>query len=306
MKITIFKMGLAFATIFGSVTQPNDILTAQNDKNSLQTNTMLDLVLPPGMPVRIETVALEDNDASKMKYRITNLSDGNITAIKWRILFFAHGMYKNTEEQVDVITVPPKSTKDEYVYLDNNVDNVSHLAIGVEEVVGLSGVWSVPSPALEARAKAQVMNQSCEAPTARYEPNQTITDKDKAEIYQNVLEQLFSRKELLEMFSLENKERLILSRENINFTFSPQVSGIVFSILEPDEIQRNADQAGLVSFLRFGSVEAEGSNVKVTLEYLKRAKAGKSIIPCCGGYVFFYRRESDSWIVKDVSKYRIL
>jgi hypothetical protein len=307
MKSIIPGPGLAFTMILYLTMHMNINVASFGGKSFSQINAALDLIKTSGIPIRMENATLEDRATLKVRYHLINLSDDNITAIKLRILFFDKNEdYKNVEEQVDVVKISPKSTKESFFYLDNKVDEGTHLAIAVQEVIGLSGVWSVEPRALEEMVKARIRNLPCDVLTAHYHANQTITNEDKAEIYQDTLEQLFSNKDLLEIFSLENKERLILSRENINFPFVPRMSPVILIMLDAHELQRKADQVGMLKFLRFRSVEAVVIYIKVTLEYLNRAATGRLSTPCCGGYVFSYRKESGRWTGKYIDNYRIL
>jgi hypothetical protein len=301
----MLKMGLVCAMILclaalGKVTGAGD-----SDKSASQMDIAFDPIPISGIPIRIENAVLEDKDTSRVKYRFTNLSGETITTIKLRILFFdREGKYERVEEQLDVIEAPPRSTAGGFFYLNNEIVDGNRLAIVIQEAVGASGVWSVDPQASEEMAKAHIMGRPFQAPAAQYSANQTVTDADKAEICRDALDQVLRRKELSAVFSLENKKELFLSKENINFNFSPKMPRLV--LLEPDEIQMTANQLGVVMFLRFGGIEPRGADVHVTLEYLKRVGPGKLFTPCCGGYVFFYRKESGTWTGRYIDSYRIL
>lgn len=95
---------------------------------------------------------------------------------------------------------------------------------------------------------------------------QKISDKDQAEIIKLTLERALVAKEIPDYHLIKDKENIVLSTENIDPNLVPNIPGVNLILLDPDEIQENADLEGDFLYLRFEQVKVENSKVIISLD----------------------------------------
>ena len=90
-----------------------------------------------------------------------------------------------------------------------------------------------------------------------------LTDGDKTEIMKMTLELALATGVFAHII---DKEKMILSTENIDPNLVPKMPGVNLTLLDPDEIQERADRECDFLFLRFRQMQINGWRVIVSLD----------------------------------------
>ena len=94
-----------------------------------------------------------------------------------------------------------------------------------------------------------------------------VTARDKAEIVRLALEwALVAKKTPDSPLYFSEMENIILSVENIEAVVLPQMPGVNLALLQPEEIQKKADEDGDYLYLRFLQLEVSKSEAQVSLD----------------------------------------
>jgi hypothetical protein len=131
-----------------------------------------------------------------------------------------------------------------------------------------------------------------------------LTDEDRAEIISQMLKREIARiKEERSKYERQRKGNLTLtlSRRNIKPSLVPDIPGVKFILIDPEEIEKRIKEALGISYLAFDKFEVKGPVVKVSLSNVDRG-AGR-IRPFI--YVktneYEYRKEDGKWVGKLVN-----
>jgi hypothetical protein len=129
-----------------------------------------------------------------------------------------------------------------------------------------------------------------------------VTERDKAEIVRLSLQWALVDKKIPDYrLYFSEMENIILSVENIEAGLLPQIPGVNLTLLQPEEIQKKADEEGDFLYLRFLQLEVSNSEAKVSLD--STWAVGKdSQETHHAGYARCnaeYRRESGEWEINE-------
>ena len=98
-------------------------------------------------------------------------------------------------------------------------------------------------------------------------PDADVTERDKAEIVRLSLQWALVDKKIPDYrLYFSEMENIILSVENIEAGVLPQMPGVNLTLLQPEEIQKKADEEGDFLYLRFLQLEVSNSEAKVSLD----------------------------------------
>ena len=129
-----------------------------------------------------------------------------------------------------------------------------------------------------------------------------VTERDKAEIVRLSLQWALVDKKIPDYrLYFSQMENIVLSTENIEAGLLPQIPGVNLTLLQPEEIQKKADEEGDFLYLRFLQLEVSNSEAKVSLD--STWAVGKdSQETHHAGYARCnaeYHRESGEWIINE-------
>ena len=130
-----------------------------------------------------------------------------------------------------------------------------------------------------------------------------VTERDKAEIVRLSLQWALVDKKIPDYrLYYSEMENIILSVENIEAGLLPQIPGVNLTLLQPEEIQKKADEEGDFLYLRFLQLEVSNSEAKVSLD--STWAVGKDSQEMHhAGYARCnaeYRRESGEWEINEL------
>ena len=129
-----------------------------------------------------------------------------------------------------------------------------------------------------------------------------VTERDKAEIVRLALQWALVDKKIPDYrLYFSEMEDIILSAENIEADVLPQMPGVNLTLLQPEEIQRKADEERDFLYLRFLQLEVSNSEAKVSLDSTW-AVAKDSQEMHHAGYARCnaeYHRESGGWEINE-------
>lgn len=121
-----------------------------------------------------------------------------------------------------------------------------------------------------------------------------LTDEDKAEIVNQILEDALIKKNIPDY---NPKGKFILSTENIKPDWVKPLPKIKLNLMTPDEIQSKADNKGDFLYLSFAEFAPKGKCVLVTLEngWAKGKRSDKYYLSG-GGSIFLYHKKAGKWV----------
>jgi hypothetical protein len=122
-----------------------------------------------------------------------------------------------------------------------------------------------------------------------------LTDGDKTEIMKMTLELALAPGVFAHII---DKEKMILSTENIDPNLVPKMPGVNLALLDPDKIQEKADREGDFLFLRFKQMQINGWRVMVSLDNIWAiGKNSQSRYLSGGGFtISYYRGLFGGWV----------
>ena len=121
-----------------------------------------------------------------------------------------------------------------------------------------------------------------------------LTDKDKAQILKSILLEIDFLNRGLRVG--ERKDVVYLSTANISPELVPEIPGVNFTLLSPEEVEGKS-KTGL-GYYAFGEFKVKGSKVLVSFGYTWRNDRGRAISYQMTYYE--YRKVSGNWKGKDV------
>jgi hypothetical protein len=127
--------------------------------------------------------------------------------------------------------------------------------------------------------------------------NNVITD-DEAQVVRLTLERALLAQEIPDYHIITDKSNIVLSTQNLDRGWVPQLDGINILLLDPKEIQAKADREGDYLYLRFRELEVqEDGRIIVSLSNVwAQGKNSKVIHLSGGGFTIEYHRENDIWV----------
>jgi len=129
-----------------------------------------------------------------------------------------------------------------------------------------------------------------------------VAERDKAEIVRLSLQWALVDKKIPDYrLYFSEMENIILSVENIEAGVLPQMPGVNLTLLQPEEIQKKADEEGDFLYLRFLQLEVSNSEAKVSLDSTWAVGKDSQEIHHAG-YARCnaeYHRESGEWIINE-------
>ncbi len=128
--------------------------------------------------------------------------------------------------------------------------------------------------------------------------NSKITEDDKAQVVQLSLERALVNQEIPDYHIIADKVNIVLSTENIDPAWVPQLNDINFILLIPKEIQAKADNEGDYLYLHFREIEVqEDGRIIVSLDNIWAiSKNSKVAYLSGGGFTIEYHRENGVWV----------
>lgn len=131
-----------------------------------------------------------------------------------------------------------------------------------------------------------------------------LTDEDRAEIVSQMLKLEIARLEE-ERAKYETRRKgdltLTLSTQNIKPSLVPDIPGVKFNLIEPEEIQKRIKEARGVSYLGFDKFEVMGPLVTVSLSNVHRGAGRIRPFIYIKTNEYEYRKEDGKWVGKLVN-----
>ena len=130
-----------------------------------------------------------------------------------------------------------------------------------------------------------------------------LTDEDRAEIVSQTLKREIALiKEERSKYERGRKGNLTLtlSTQNIKPSLVPDIPGVKFILIEPEEIEKRIKEARGISYLAFDKFEVKGSVVMVSLSNVFRGAGRIRTFISIRTNKYEYRKEDGKWIGKFV------
>lgn len=126
----------------------------------------------------------------------------------------------------------------------------------------------------------------------------TITDVDKAEVIRLTLERALLAREIPDYGLIADKANIVLSTENFDAAWLPQLEGVNIILLDSEALQAKADQEGDFLYLRFQEIEIRNNrSMIVSLDNVWAvSKSTTHVYLSGGGFHIEYHRENGKWI----------
>jgi hypothetical protein len=130
--------------------------------------------------------------------------------------------------------------------------------------------------------------------------NSKITEDDKAQVVQLSLERALVNQEIPDYHIIADKVNIVLSTENIDPAWVPQLNDINITLLNPKEIQAKADNEGDYLYLRFRefAIQNDGRIIVSLDNTWAVSKNSKVMYLSGGGFTIEYHRENGIWVGK--------
>ena len=131
-----------------------------------------------------------------------------------------------------------------------------------------------------------------------------LTDEDRAEIVNQMLSREIARlKEERSKYERRRKGNLTLtlSTQNIKPSLVPDIPGVKFILIEPEEIEKRIKEARGTSYLAFDKFEVKGPLVKVSLSNVFRGAGRIRTFISIQTNEYEYRKEDGKWVGKFVN-----
>ena len=131
-----------------------------------------------------------------------------------------------------------------------------------------------------------------------------LTDEDRAEIVSQMLKREVARiKEERSKYEKGRKGNLTLtlSTQNIKPSLVPDIPGVTFNLIEPEEIQKRIKEARGISYLAFDKFEVRRRLVSVSLSKVFRGAGRIRTFISIQTNEYEYRKEDGKWVGKLVN-----
>ena len=131
-----------------------------------------------------------------------------------------------------------------------------------------------------------------------------LSDEDRAEIVSQMLKREIARiKEERSKYERRRKGdlTLTLSTQNIKPSLVPEISGVKFFLIEPEEVEKRIKEARGISYLAFDKFEVKGPVVTVSLSNVDRGAGRIRAFIYIKTNEYEYRKEGGKWVGKLVN-----
>ena len=131
-----------------------------------------------------------------------------------------------------------------------------------------------------------------------------LTDEDRAEIVSQMLKREIARiKEERSKYERRRKGdlTLTLSTQNIKPSLVPEIPGVKFFLIEPEEVEKRIKEARGISYLAFDKFEVKGPLVSVSLSNADRGAGRIRAFIYIKRNEYEYRKEGGKWVGKLVN-----
>ena len=133
----------------------------------------------------------------------------------------------------------------------------------------------------------------------------TETEKDRADIIRLSLQWALVDKKISDYALLEDPQNVVISSENIDGTLLP-IPGVNLILLDPQAIQKKANQEGDFLYLVFKQVEVNGSSAEVSLENTWAVgKDTRRGYLSGGGARIAFDKKSGGWVLREILSFWI-
>lgn len=125
-----------------------------------------------------------------------------------------------------------------------------------------------------------------------------LSAEEQSELLRLTLTRALIAQEIPDYGLLEDPTNVVLSTENIDPALAPEVEGVTFELLTPDEIQARADEEGDFVYLVFDRFESSAEDEATVSLSSRWAIAADSdmIYLSGGGFTIEYAKVGDNWI----------
>lgn len=164
------------------------------------------------------------------------------------------------------------------------------------DIAGLSaGTYTVDVNGVQAQFTLDQDNVAQPEPTDA--SGADLSAEDRAELIRLTLERALVDQEIPDYGLLPDPNNVVLSSENIDVSLVPELPGINFTVLSPEEIQQKANEEGDFLYLRFDDIAVDSAD-KVTVRLSNAwaiAADSDTAYLSGGGFAVEYTRGSDGW-----------
>lgn len=172
-------------------------------------------------------------------------------------------------------------------------DRWNRLFVGIAALVLLvcAGPW---------RASADLNAKAYRGVPLAHEDDLKLTDEDRAEIVSQTLKREIAliKEERSKYERRKGILTLTLSTQNIKPSLVPDIPGVKFILIEPEEIEKRIKEARGISYLAFDKFEVKGSVVMVSLSNVFRGAGRIRTFISIRTNKYEYRKEDGKWIGK--------
>jgi hypothetical protein len=121
---------------------------------------------------------------------------------------------------------------------------------------------------------------------------------DKAQVVRLTIERALFAQEIPDYQLIADQSNIVLSTQNLDRAWVPQLDGINIILLDPKEIQAKADHEGDYLYLRFRELEIQkDGRIIVSLDNVWAvSKNSRLLYLSGGGFTIEYRRENGRWV----------
>ena len=175
-------------------------------------------------------------------------------------------------------------------------DRWNRLFVGIAALVLL--ICAGPLP-----ASADLNAGAYRGDSRAQEDDLKLTDEDRAEIVSQTLKREIARiKEERAKYERRRKGdlTLTLSTQNIKPSLVPNIPGVKFVLIEPEEIEKRIKEARGISYLAFDKFEVKGPVVTVSLSNVYRGAGRIRTFIYIKTNEYEYRKEDGKWVGKFV------
>lgn len=297
----IFTM-LVCSTIMASLAWGNNIFLTNNGQQNLPTRS----IQIEHMPIHVDTIiSTKIERLYRIEYGVRNLGNEPIVSIKWSLFTFGKdGGLSNAREWVDERAIEPNSSSKFSYSLIDPQGEVAQLVLVSQEVVTQTGRLYIDKSILNSFANRGFQETTGKDIGALYEPNIALSDTDKLDLYELILNHALKDKSALNVLHIEDPKHVFLKADEISDqTKSLAVTGVAICFIEGNKIQEKANRDGEIIYIDFYSTEVVGSNIWVTIESRKAVRAKTLFTPCCGGLKYRFHKELNGWKMQEVTFY---
>jgi len=179
------------------------------------------------------------------------------------------------------------------------------------------GIYEVTadSPAFEMSYKNKAVRVSPDRPTSlniemsygrscedNTDKTFELNEADRIEIVNQILEDALLKQKIVDFeMTAKQKNKIVLSAENIKLEWIKPLKNVELKLLTKDEIQKKADEKGDFLYLSFSPFRIKGECLLVTLSNSWAVGKNSGMFYLSGGgNVYLYRREGGKLVGKSV------